>query len=262
MRDQGVRKERLSGAESLAAALAVVNTVVRRELSGRGAFNVSRLAAELGIERSKASRTVQDLVEVGLLERDEEGLLRAGYGFFTIAGALDVGLLHASRAILRELSIEHEASARIAILDGVLVRVLREESPVGTVDLASPPSLTATPCWCTGTGRALLLDHSDTEVAQVLAGYELIGVGGPRAAHSVEEVIALNARDRKSGIVVAHDEFEHHTTEYAVPIRDQTGRIHASLGLLRREATSALDPAAIAGSLTSAAATLGTFAGA
>ena len=84
-------------ASSLRVALRVVNAVLDREASGRTGFNVSRIADEVGIERSKASRTTQDLCDKGFLERGDDSTLRAGNAFFTTAASLHPGLLRRSR---------------------------------------------------------------------------------------------------------------------------------------------------------------------
>ena len=86
-----------------------------------------------------------------------------------------------------------------------------------------------TPVWCTGSGRALLWDHSEKALQELLADVEFIGVGGPQAAHSSGEVLALMERDRPRGVVHAVEEFEHGVHELAVPLRDPAGTIVASL---------------------------------
>ncbi|MFI6732458.1 IclR family transcriptional regulator C-terminal domain-containing protein [Nonomuraea sp. NPDC050451] len=242
-----------ASASSLRTALRIVNTVLERETSGRSGFNVARLAHEVGIDPSKASRITQELCDRGLLERREDATLRVAAEFFALARALDHGLLGGSRPILRRLAIEHGASARLSVRDGVLVRLLRAES--APEQWPARTSL-VTPCWCTGAGRALLLDHTRDEIAALLADYELIGVGGPNAAHSAEELVAANDRDRPDGMVAAHGEFEHGITEYAVPVRDGGGRICASVALLGRQPDLMPRAETIRAGLTAAAAAL------
>ncbi|MEV4355268.1 hypothetical protein [Nonomuraea sp. NPDC049625] len=48
-------------ASSLRTALRIVNAVLERETCGRAGFNVARLAHEVGIDPSKASRITQEL---------------------------------------------------------------------------------------------------------------------------------------------------------------------------------------------------------
>ncbi|MGP3920288.1 IclR family transcriptional regulator domain-containing protein [Nonomuraea sp. 10N515B] len=242
---------------SFQMALRLINTVLERETSGRTGFNVSRLADELGLERSKGSRMTQELCDKGFLERRDDSTLRVAHGFFTVAAALAPGLLRRSRPILRRLAVRHGASARLSVRDGVLVRLLRAESSSGAAGQRLTGAALITPCWCTGTGRALLLDHTLEEITDLLDGYELIGVGGPNAAHSAEELAAANDRDRRTGVVAAHAEFEHDITEYAAPVRDASGRILAAVAVLGRQSDLARREAGIRADLTAAAAALG-----
>ncbi|KND41805.1 IclR family transcriptional regulator domain-containing protein [Streptomyces stelliscabiei] len=222
-------------ASSLRMALRMVNTVLDREASGRTGFNVSRLADEVGVERSKASRTTQDLCDKGFLERRDDSTLRVGNAFFTAAASLHPGLLRRSRPLLRRIAVEHGVGARLSVRDGVQVRLLRAESAAAFAQEWQGRAGLVTPCWCTGAGRALLLDHTAEEISALLDDYELIGVGGPNAAHSAAELSAANDRDRLRGIVAAHGEFEHGVTEYAVPVRDAGGHIRAAVSVVGRQ---------------------------
>ncbi|MFJ9740137.1 IclR family transcriptional regulator [Streptomyces sp. NPDC101166] len=250
------RRPGMGTASSLRLALRIVNTALDREASGRGGFNVSRLADEVGVERSKASRTIQDLCDKGFLERRDDSTLRAGSAFFATAASLHPGLLGRSRPLLRRLAVEHGAGARLSVRDGVQVRLLRAESAAGLAQEWPGGASLVTPCWCTGAGRALLLDHTAEEITDLLDGYELIGVGGPDAAHSAREVAAANDRDRVRGVVAAHGEFEHGVTEYAVPVRDAAGHIRAAVSVVGRQQDLTADERTIHTDLKAAATAL------
>lgn len=101
------------------------------------------------------------------------------------------------------MAVAHGAGARLSVRDGVQVRLLRAESAAGFAQEWQGRASLVTPCWCTGAGRALLLDHTAEEITVLLDDYELIGVGGPNAAHSAGELAAANDRDRRRGVVVA-----------------------------------------------------------
>ena len=89
-----------------------------------------------------------------------------------------------------------------------------------------------------------------------LDGYELIGVGGPNAAHSAREVAAANDRDRVRGVVAAHGEFEHGVTEYAIPVRDTAGHIRAAVSVVGRQQDLTAHERTIRTNLTAAATAL------
>ncbi|MFM9594891.1 IclR family transcriptional regulator C-terminal domain-containing protein [Streptomyces scabiei] len=243
-------------ASSLRMALRMVNTVLDREASGRTGFNVSRLADEVGVERSKASRTTQDLCDKGFLERRDDSTLRVGSAFFAAAASLHPGLLRSSRPLLRRIAVEHGVGARLSVRDGVQVRLLRAESAADLVQEWPGRAGLVTPCWCTGAGRALLLDHGAEDISALLDDYELIGVGGPNAAHSAAELTAANDRDRLRGIIAAHGEFEHGVTEYAVPVRDTDGHIRAAVSVVGRQQDLLSRERTLHAALTTAAAAL------
>ncbi|AXG81863.1 IclR family transcriptional regulator domain-containing protein [Streptomyces paludis] len=245
-----------STASSLRTGLRIINTVLERELSGRTGFTVGRLARELDLEASKASRTVQELCDKGFLERREDTTLRVAHAYFALARSLDPTLLRRGRAVLRALAVRHSAAAHLSVRDGVLVRLLRAESATGLAGQSITRSGLITPCWSTGTGRALLLDHTRTEITELLDGYELIGVGGPTAARSADDLVRANDHDRPGAVVVAHGEFEHGVSEYATPVRDRHGHIHAAISVLGRQRDLTPGEAAIRADLTTAAASL------
>ncbi|MEU2281916.1 IclR family transcriptional regulator C-terminal domain-containing protein [Streptomyces sp. NPDC013178] len=139
---------------------------------------------------------------------------------------------------------------------GSLVRRMRVESTSGLAGPWGTRAGSITPCWCTGTGRALLLDHTPDQIAALLDGYELIGVGGPNAARSADDLVKANDHDRTGGVIVAHGEFEHGVSEYAVPVRDRRARIRAAIALLGRQRDLAAHDMAIRADLMEAASSL------
>lgn len=217
-----------SEVSSLAQGLRIVRVVTDREKWGRSLYGVTQIAAELGMDRSRVSRLTQELCDLSLLERVERGPFRAGPAFFSLAASLNTGWVRASRTELQRITAGLGLKGKVSVRDGARVILVRSSSDHGLPGGILQPGM-VTPVWCTGSGRALLWDHSDAELRALLADVEFIGVGGPQAAHSPAEVAALLKRDRAQGFVYAPEEFEHGIHELAVPIRESTGRIVASL---------------------------------
>lgn len=218
-------------ASSLAQGLRLVRLVIDREKQGRQLLGVSQLAAELDMEQSRVSRLAQELCDLGLLERLERGPFRAGPRFFSLAASLNVGWVRDSRAELEELVSALGLRSRLSVRDGVKVLLLRSSTNNSVLGGFAKPGM-VTPVWCTGSGRALLWDHSRNELEALLKDVNFIGVGGPAAAHSEAEVDALMERDRPRGFVLAAEEFEHGVWELGVPVRDSSGAIIAALSVL------------------------------
>jgi len=243
-------------ASSLAQGLRIVRVVVDREKAGKQLLGVSQLAAELDMDQSRVSRLTQELCDLGLLERRERGPFRVGSGFFALAATLNSGWLRDAGAELEALVAATGLRARVSVRDGFRVILLLASSNDSRAGSFVQPGM-VTPVWCTGAGRALLWDHKQHGVEVLLSDVNFVGVGGPRAAHSAQDVWELMVRDRKQGFVAAVEEFEHSTVEVAVPVREAQGGILASLSVLGSSAEVASRAGELAGVLHQAATRLG-----
>lgn len=246
-------------ASSLAQGLRLIRLVAGREKQGRQLLGVSQLAAELDMEQSRVSRLAQELCDLGLLERVERGPFRTGPRLFSLAASLNVGWVQDARAELEELVSSLGLRSRLSVRDGVRCLLLRSSTNNSVLGGLAKPGM-VTPVWCTGSGRALLWDHSPRELDALLRDVNFIGVGGPAAAHSAPEVRDLMERDRHKGFIVAAEEFEYGVWELAVPVRSAGGSILAALSVLGRRSRIEGAASEIAGVLHSAARRLGTTA--
>ncbi|WP_051420917.1 IclR family transcriptional regulator [Paenarthrobacter nicotinovorans] len=218
-------------ASSLAQGLRLVRMVTDREKQGRQLLGVSQLAAGLDMEQSRVSRLAQELCDLGLLERVDRGPFRTGPRFFSLAASLNSTWVQQSRAELEELVSAFGLRSRLSVREGVRVLLLRSSTNNSVLGGFAKPGM-VTPVWCTGSGRALLWDHSQKDIGSLLRDVNFIGVGGPAAAHTAPEVSDLMERDRPGGYVLAAEEFEHGVWELAVPVRAEDGRIIAALSVL------------------------------
>jgi DNA-binding IclR family transcriptional regulator len=243
----------------LAQGLRIVRLVVDREKRGRQLPGVSQLAAELGMDQGRVSRLAQELCELGLLERADRGPFLAGPRFFSLAASLNTGWVREAKPVLESLVSALGLRARLSIRDGFRAILLRASSNDAALGSFVAPGM-VTPAWCTGAGRALLWDHDRPALDQLLGEVNFIGVGGPGAAHSIDEVWELMARDVPRGYITSDEEFEHDIVELAVPVRDAGGSILAALSVMGRRAEVGGAAGGIAASLQGAAEHLGSFA--
>lgn len=245
-------------ASSLAQGLRIVRLLVDREKRGRQLPGVSQLAAELAMDQGRVSRLAQELCDLGLLERVDRGQFRAGPGYFSLAGSLNTGWVREAKPELELLVSELGLRARLSVRDGFRAILLRASSnDTGLGSFVTPGMVV--PVWCTGAGRALLWDHDRPALDQLLGGVNFIGVGGPGAAHSIDEAWDLMARDLPRGYITADEEFEHDILELAVPVRNAGGNIIASLSVMGSRAEVSHAAAEISASLRGAAARLGSL---
>jgi len=248
-------------ASSLAQGLRIVRLVAGREKRGRQLLGVSQLAAELDMDQSRVSRLTQELCELGLLERVDRGPFRTGPRFFSLAASLNTGWVREAKPELESMVSALGLRARLSVRDGFRAILLRASSNDAGLGSFVAPGM-VTPVWCTGAGRALLWDHDRPALELLLREVNFIGVGGPGAAHSIDEVWELMARDLARGFITSDEEFEHDIVELGVPVRDGGGNILAALGVLGRRNAFGNDAAGIAAVLRGAADHLGSLAAA
>ncbi|GCD93053.1 IclR family transcriptional regulator [Embleya hyalina] len=211
--------------------LALLDAIVAAELGSTGYPGNAQLAERIGLDQAQTSRMLKDLAAAGLVERDEPSRgWRAGPGWFALAAAAGDGeLLRGARPLLRALVARRHEPAWLSVRSGTAVLTVGSEASHWASYVAATPGA-LTPLWCTGPGRALLLDHSDRELAELLDGVSFVG-GGPRAARDLATLAARNAEARAAGVVVADREFEHDVVDFSAPVRDRLGTITAALSL-------------------------------
>ena len=240
----------------MAQGLRIVRLVADREKRGRQLLGVSQLAAELEMDQSRVSRLAQELCDLGLLERVDRGPFRIGQRFFSLAAALNTGWVREAKTELEALVASLGLRARLSIRDGYRVILLRNSSNDAVPGSFVKPGMVA-PVWCTGAGRALLWDHDRPALDALLRDVNYIGIGGPGAAHSTDEVWELMVRDTATGYIAAVEEFEHEVVELAVPVREAGGSILASLSVLGSRAEIGSDAGSFAAVLGQASERLG-----
>lgn len=200
------------------------------DTAARDGLTVAELSRALGREKSVVSRQLKPLVDLGIVERGEHGRHRVGWRLFAVAArAGDQRLLLLAPPVMRRLTQLTEESVHLSVRRGSEVFTILTESPnrmvqaVGWIGRTSPLSSTSS-------GRALLLDHTDTELFELLRdGFE--HGSGPNAPRDIPDLIARIARSRRDGYAMVLDEFGDDLAAAAAPVRDGSGRIVAALNV-------------------------------
>jgi len=242
-------------------ALALLDTIVTAELGPGGYPGNVQLAERTGLDQAQISRMLKVLASAGLIERAGPARgWRAGPGYFALAAASgDRQLLREARPLLRSLVARWHEPAWLSVQAGaVALTVAAESSHWGAYVAAAPGAMT--PIWCTGPGRALLLDHSGQQLSELLGQVEFVG-GGPRAVRGVAMLAERNAAARDAGVVVADREFEHDVVDFSAPVRDAAGTIVAALSVAVPKFRLVHGPDQVAASVAEAARALETGRG-
>jgi DNA-binding IclR family transcriptional regulator len=170
------------------------------------------------------------MVELGLVERTEDGRHRLGWRLFTLAArAGDQRLLLLATPVMRRLADLTHERVHLSVLRGVDVLTILSESSGQTIEAVGWVGRT-TPVLNTSTGRALLLDHTDDELRRFLDPLTFSGQH-PEAAQDLDDLLERINRARDRGFALASGEFEPGLVGAAAPVRGIHGQIVAALNV-------------------------------
>ncbi len=217
--------------DNVSRASAALIALGSRESLDRGGLGVLRLAELTGGDKSQLSRLLRTLDDHGLVERDAGSLnYRLGWQLFVLASrAGDQRLLTLAQPLLAGLVEQIGERANLSIRQGADVfTVFSAASPrsVQSVDWVGR----MVPAYCTSSGRALLFDHSETELAALFGDCTFDRLG-PNSPSSVEALRRRVVAGRARGYAVVDEEFEPGLIAAAAPVRDFSGRICAAVNI-------------------------------
>lgn len=193
-------------------------------------FGVSDLARQLGRDKSIVSRQLRSLVDVGLVDRTEDGHHRLGWRLFAIAArAGDQRVRELAPPVMRRLVEVVEERVHLSVLRGREVLTIHCESPQRSVEPVWWVGRTA-PLHCTASGRVLMIDYSDGEVRDLLAATSFADYG-PNAPRDVDDLLHRLGRARSRGFAFVDRESGDDQVAAAAPVRDHGGGIVAALNI-------------------------------
>jgi DNA-binding IclR family transcriptional regulator len=201
----------------------------------RAAVAPPEMARELGIPRSTVHRLVLTLEEMGFLRRVESGAYALGPAVLTIGfdylGSLDIVQL--SNPVLAGLRDETNCSTHLAVRNGTeIVYLSRHASRAAVASTVSVGS--SLPAHATVIGRIILADLSETELAALYRGKRLERYT-EQTPMTLPALATLLAEDRQRGYAISTSFFERGITAVAAPVRDQSGRVVASINAVAVE---------------------------
>jgi DNA-binding IclR family transcriptional regulator len=190
----------------------------------------SEIARRAGLPGSTGHRLVADLVDAGLLERDEDGRARVGMRLWELAtrGSLALGLRQAALPAMGKVQAALRQHTQLGVFDDdqviFLERLSHPEAGANITRIAG-----RLPLHASSSGLVLLASAPPEVLERVLAA--------PREAlapGTITDPVALRrklAEVRRLGFAVAPGSIESVSTGIAVPIRDH-GAVVAALGVV------------------------------
>ena len=212
---------------------------LRRGLQILRAFNRDRrrigapdLASELNIPRSTVFRLIQTLEYMGFLEKVENasdyrlgvGVLSLGFEFIASLEITDL-----ARPLLENLRDKTGHSAHLAIRDGgeiiFVIKAKADSTFSSSVNIG-----TRLPAHGTVLGRVILADLSDQELERIYPEVSLPKFS-PQTPENLDDLKKILAQDRARGYARSASYFETGIGSLAAPVRDQSGRVIASINI-------------------------------
>jgi len=197
------------------------------ERSMQSAAEIGRRA---GLPSSSAHRIVDELVEAGLLERDEDRRVHLGMRLWELA-------LRGSTALrLRQAALPHMEQVQARIREHTQLAVLEQDEALFLERLSHPDAganitriAGRLPLHASSSGLVLLAHAPAALRERVLAGP--LRALSPETVTDAARLRRLLAEVRRSGVVVAPGSIEAVSTGVAVPIRD-AGEVVAALSVV------------------------------
>lgn len=215
------------GVQSIDRAITVLNL-----LADLGSASVGRVAEELGVHKSTASRLLSAL-EVGELvfQNSERGKYQLGFGILRLAQAIParLSLVTEARAEMRRLAEDHRETVNLAVLrQGLAVNLDQEMGPTMLGALNWLGSIT--PLHATSSGKVLLaaLPSAEREAVYEKRGLACITGRTVTSRRKLErQLIDVAAQ----GYATVFEEFEIGLNGIAVPVRDHRGAVVAAVSI-------------------------------
>ena len=201
----------------------------------RSVQTTAEIGRRAGLPSTTAHRIVDELVEAGLLERDEDRRVHLGMHLWELA-------LRGSTALrLRQAALPHMEAVQARIREHTQLAVLEQDEALFLERLSHPDAganitriAGRLPLHASSSGLVLLAHAPSPVRERVLAGP--LRALAPETVTDAARLRRILAEVRRTGVVVAPGSVEAVSTGVAVPIRDR-GEVVAALSVvLPREA--------------------------
>jgi DNA-binding IclR family transcriptional regulator len=203
---------------------------VLEALDRNGPATLAQLARETGIAKSTLHRVCSMMVERGWVARDpRSGYIELGPRVAWLAQAAPVSPLTAAfQDVGRGLVARHNETTCLTVLDGRETVFIAKEETTHQVRLVTTVG-SRLPAFAAASGRVLLAERSEDEVAALYAGCELVTPTG-RRLDGLDELFRILRAARRRGYAENLDETALGLHCLAAPV-GPPGRVVAAITL-------------------------------
>ena len=227
--DAGMLKSKeMAGRREVMGGLAKGLQVIRSFSRERPALTLSEVAASSGMPAATARRCLHTLEELGYVARNgRDFLLRPKVLELGAAYLESMNIEALTRNHLEDLARETGDSAALCVLDGVDIVYLARASIRTLVRLEAHVG-SRFPAYPTSMGRVLLAGLDPVSLARYfsLASFAALT---ERTVTDKKALMKLVEDCRRNGYSAVEDELAYGVVAVAVPVKDPTGRVVASL---------------------------------
>lgn len=201
-------------------------------LSEAEALTLSELARKTELSPSTAYRLLETLRHRGFADWDEaKGCWKVGLRAYQVGSAFLTrgGLIDAAMPEMEKLVDELNETVNLAVLDGNEVVYIAQVEGRQLIRMFTRIGARA-PIYCTGVGKALLLEHIEPEVRRIVGA-------GPFKPYTAKTITTLGGflrtlqEARLRRYVIDDEEREDGVRCIATPIHDNRGKVVASISL-------------------------------
>ncbi len=201
-------------------------------LSEYETITLSEISRKTELSPSTAYRLLETLRKRGFAEWDEQkGLWRVGLKAYQVGSSFLTrgGLIDTSLDEMERLVNELNETVNLAVLDGNEAVYIAQVEGRQLIRMFTRIGARA-PLYCTGVGKALLLEHSEEEVRRLLKGSSFKPYT-PKTLTTPEAYLAALEHARDSGFTLDDEEREIGVRCISTPIHDNRGKVVASMSV-------------------------------
>lgn len=198
---------------------------------GRRSMNVAEVAAATRLDRAVARRLLHTLVDLGFATVDKKRfeltgeVLRLGYSYLA-----SLGLDSVLQPYLDRLSVLTGEAVSVSVLSGTEVTFIARSEPSRASISYVIRMGSRLPAFSSSSGRVLLSAKLDEEIAAVLQETK-IEARTPKTITDRKRILKIIHDVREKGYATNDQELELDLLGLSVPIKNQAGRVVASLNL-------------------------------
>ncbi len=193
-------------------------------------IGISEMARKLGLQKSAVYRIVQTLVQNEILEKQGDKY-KLGFKLYKlgILAQCESELIACSLPHLERLSDATGETSNLVVLEGSMAMYVAQQTSDHLIRMFTKIGAKVTP-HCCGAGKVLMSDMSINEIDEIIAQNGL-PVYTKNTISDRETLLKELENVRNNGYAVDNEEREQGVVCIAVPIKDESGKIIASISV-------------------------------